>query len=284
MKGVSFILAGILFFASCEEDSFVKLSTLDTPKKAPAEDDWMAEHHESYQSFQAYKSSNPVRATSVRPFLYIVKMGRYSAWDDSLFSIISKGLSACFQIPVKVLAPLPDSVMNSTHIRENGQWDADFIIHNVLPGVIPNDAVALIALSSKDLYPGNNWNYVFGLASLKNRTGVWSFYRMGNPSCGLEEFKITAIRTLHVALHETGHLFGIRHCVSYECLMNGSNSLEELDRQVGWFCHDCLMKLCWNRGIQPIQHLNAMRTFYSTQMPVTDYLSYYSEAMEIFKD
>lgn len=284
VKGKSFLFAGILFFASCEEDSFVKLSALDTPKKAPAEYDWLSEHQELYQSLPAYKNSQPVRATSERPFLYIVKMGRYSASDDSLFSIVSKGLCACFQIPVKVLAPLPDTVMRTLQSRENGQWDANFIIQQVLPRRIPKNAVALIALCSRDLYPGNDWNYVFGLASLKNRTGVWSFYRMGNPDCESGKLMLTAKRTLHVALHETGHMIGIRHCVSYECLMNGSNSIDELDRQVGWFCHDCLKKLCWNRKLLPERHIQAMHNFYSNYLPDTTLLNYYSQAIELLNE
>lgn len=284
MDNVWLIGITMILFSSCEPSPYEKIAPLDAPKKSPAEGDWLAEHSESYQSLAAYKSSHPIQATSQRPFLYVVKMGKYSTWDDSLFSIVSKGLSACFQIEVKVLTPMPDSVMKSSLIRENGQWDANFIIHDVLPRVIPHNAVALIALSSRDLYPGNDWNYVFGLASLKNRTGVWSVYRMGNPACGWDEFKLAAKRTLHVALHETGHMFGIRHCVAYECIMNGSNSLSELDRQTNWFCHDCLQKLCWNRHLQPEKHLKAMEEFYNKYLPDADLLNYYSQALERIRE
>jgi len=30
-------------------------------------------------------------------------------------------------------------------------------------------------------------------------------------------------------LHEIGHMFGLKHCVYYECLMNGIMSVEEQD-------------------------------------------------------
>ena len=29
--------------------------------------------------------------------------------------------------------------------------------------------------------------------------------------------------------HEIGHMFGIKHCVHFNCLMNGSNHEEEND-------------------------------------------------------
>ena len=40
-----------------------------------------------------------------------------------------------------------------------------------------------------------------------------------------------------------GHIFSIRHCQAYECLMNGSNKLEEADRKPFAFCAVCTRKL-----------------------------------------
>lgn len=37
-------------------------------------------------------------------------------------------------------------------------------------------------------------------------------------------------RACHVIVHEIGHMFGIWHCVFYECTMNGFNSAHEQDR------------------------------------------------------
>ena len=47
--------------------------------------------------------------------------------------------------------------------------------------------------------------------------------------------------------HEVGHMFGLRHCIYYECLMNGINSAEE-QRAGGirMFCPCCLKKLKQN--------------------------------------
>jgi archaemetzincin len=37
-------------------------------------------------------------------------------------------------------------------------------------------------------------------------------------------------RSFKVLVRETGHMFSIAHCIVNECLMNGSNSLDEMDR------------------------------------------------------
>lgn len=43
--------------------------------------------------------------------------------------------------------------------------------------------------------------------------------------------------------HEIGHMFGIRHCQWLNCVMQGSNHLEESDRRTLDFCPICLRKL-----------------------------------------
>lgn len=42
--------------------------------------------------------------------------------------------------------------------------------------------------------------------------------------------------------HEIGHMFGIKHCQWFNCVMQGSNHLEESDRRPLDFCPICLRK------------------------------------------
>jgi hypothetical protein len=64
---------------------------------------------------------------------------------------------------------------------------------------------------------------VFGQASLADRVGVWSIYRNGEIDGDETERRKFLRRTLKTALHETGHMLGIPHCIAFECGMNGSN-------------------------------------------------------------
>lgn len=43
--------------------------------------------------------------------------------------------------------------------------------------------------------------------------------------------------------HEIGHIFGLRHCQWLQCVMQGSNHLEEADRRPLDLCPICLRKL-----------------------------------------
>ena len=52
-------------------------------------------------------------------------------------------------------------------------------------------------------------------------------------------------RTLKVAAHETGHMFSMRHCTKFECVMSGTNHLAETDRRPIDACPECTAKICW---------------------------------------
>jgi len=128
---------------------------------------------------------------------------------------------------------------------------------------------------------GEAWNFVYGQAKLMDGLGVFSFSRYdpaGYPilyngpvtSSNSKTYgstteadadadadaeadaeaqqppssdKLLLYRSAKVMAHETGHIFGIRHCIHYDCLMNGANHLEEFDSKPMQLCPICLRKL-----------------------------------------
>lgn len=96
-----------------------------------------------------------------------------------------------------------------------------------------------------------------GLAALRARVGVYSFHRFGNPDAGHGAFCTCLWRIVRTAVHEAGHMLGMKHCVAYQCSMNGSNSLEESDRRPLALCPECLAKLCWAMHCEPRRQCEA---------------------------
>ena len=54
---------------------------------------------------------------------------------------------------------------------------------------------------------------------------------------------IIIYRSLKTACHELCHVFGMTHCPYYECLMNGSNLIEEADKKPFALCPICIRKI-----------------------------------------
>jgi len=72
------------------------------------------------------------------------------------------------------------------------------------------------------------------------------------------------LRAIKLALHETGHMLGLRHCTAYRCGMNGTNNLQETDRCPLAFCPVCEEKLWWALGLDPQRRYEPLIAFAET--------------------
>ena len=172
-----------------------------------------------------------------------------------------------FALETRMLPDIPATAVPDKARRKHPTWKVDqilstYVLEKVLAPRLPQDAVAYIAFTGSDLWPGEGWNFVFGQASLSDRVGVWSFHRFGDPGESDEAFHYCLRRTMALASHETGHMFSMAHCTLFECNMCGSNHLEEADRRPIWLCPHCLAKLCWVTKTDAREHLQRLAAFY----------------------
>ena len=180
------------------------------------------------------------------------RLGEFDAAQSRLIAATADLLGPFYGVPVKTLDRIGlDAIPGSAH-RIHPTWgDHQVLTSHVLDLLRkrrPGDAVAVLGLTTADLWPGKGWNFVFGQASLQDRVGVWSLYRQGDPNA---EYTTCLRRTLKTAAHETGHMLGILHCTAYECGMNGSNHRAEADARPLWFCPEDEMKVWWACRVDP---------------------------------
>ena len=93
-----------------------------------------------------------------------------------------------------------------------------------LPKYKPSDAYCVAGLTNEDIYPMESWNFCFGWATYNVGVGAFSFHRYDPAFDGIEDEnreQNLLKRACHIMAHEVGHMFGMRHCIYYECLMNG---------------------------------------------------------------
>ena len=218
---------------------------------------------EKGQSFEEYTESNPNRPNTDSDKIYILLIGDFDKKQLEVLDQTIEYMESCFSLPVKKLASYPLKRIADSAKRESPQYghpqlNATKIIKDVLLPNRPEDSVALIGFTAVDLFPSEDMNYVFGLSSLTNRIGVWSIYRNGNPEVNENMYKQCMRRTISTAIHQTGHIFGIKHCIAYECVMSQRDNIEQKDLRGLHFCPSCQQKLNWSMKSDPAKRFRKL--------------------------
>ena len=231
--------------------------------KTPTEPgDWLWSHTEPGQSYAQFRELVPVRAVDQYSTLRIVPIGPLTNGQTTVFEIVQDFLKPFFGLELVVDAPVPLQAIPASAQRFRAdlgskQLLTPYLLQTVLGARRKASDAAVLGLTAIDLWPSAGWNFVFGQGSLTDRVGVWSMARNGDAERpGLRD--LCALRTVMTATHETGHMFGIRHCTAYQCGMNGSNSSEERDRQPLEFCPECQAKLWWTCRLDPLARSRAI--------------------------
>ncbi|MBM4038966.1 MAG: hypothetical protein FJ290_10680 [Planctomycetes bacterium] len=244
-----------------------KLRPLATKLGKPRLGDWLAHHKEPGQTFEEYLASGPTGPTKERRTIYVQPLGEFTGPQRRIITLAADFMGRYFGLPVKVEKDLSLSLIPASARRVHPSWGVKqilttHVLDEVLKPRLPKDAVAYIAFTASDLWPGEGWNFVFGQASLSERVGVWSIFRNGDPE---KEAKLCLLRTIKTATHETGHMFGMYHCILYECNMCGSNSRPESDRRPLACCPECVAKLWWSTGAEPVPRYRSLAEFCKEQ-------------------
>ncbi len=250
------------------DEKIKKLYSLHQKKIPPQSGDWLAVHHESGQTFDEYLSEKPIHPTEKLNTIYIQPIADFSQDQQKIMEMTAEYISLYFNLPIKIQDAFPLSSIPAKARRIHPSWGmqqilSTYILDNVLCPRRPDNALAVLGLTAIDIWPGRGWNFVFGQASSYDRVGVWSIYRNGNPNESEEMFRLCLTRTIKTAVHEIGHILTMRHCIKFECVMNGSNHREESDRRPIYLCPICLKKLCWNLGIDPLERYEKLEVFCS---------------------
>jgi archaemetzincin len=233
------------------------------PKLPPGPQDWLAQHKEPGQSYAQFRQQVPKPVIESFSKLRLVPIGPVTEGQQAVLEVVRDMLPVFFgltleQDPTVPLESIPENAQRLLLPWEERQLLTPYLLNDVLMRRRQRTDAAVLGITGVDLWPGEDWNFVFGQASLKERVGVWSMARSGDPDESAEARQLCSLRTAKTAMHETAHMFGIRHCIAYECGMNGSNHSQERDRQPLEFCPECQAKLWWTLKIDPARRSSAL--------------------------
>jgi len=237
------------------------------PMLAPGPQDWLANHPEPGQGFAEFVRSHPNRPDPRRHTLYLQPLDEFRATGPPLPEL-KEFMEAFFSMPVRVLPVVEHSAARVTS-RTNPSTGLRQLLTGDILGLLaqhlPAEAFCLLGITLQDLYPAPSWNFVFGQASLRERVGVYSFARYDPSFYGehtTDRARLMLRRSCKVLAHETGHMFGIAHCIYFRCLMNGSNHIAESDERPLHLCPVDLHKLYDSIGFDLMARYAHLRDFY----------------------
>jgi len=261
-------LALILICCSCNQNDsyFAAIAANDIKLNAPMDGEWLATHREKGQSFEAFLKSKPSIPIATSNTIYLRPIGNFNAIQQKQIGLTREYLEIYFQTKTKTLEAIPDQIVPKTARRvgyeNNQQLLAGFILDSILKKEKHPNAIAFMGIAEADLYPKPEWNYVFGLASYKDRVGVSSIYRLQDTTLTGVSFNLCLERLLKISSHEIGHMFGLRHCIAANCTMNGTNNIEETDRNFARLCSNCQRKLQAELKYDNLKRLTELQGFF----------------------
>lgn len=243
-----------------------KLRPLHTRLGKPEPGEWLSQHFERGQSFDEYYRGRPIVPRGKRRVIYVQPLGDFGKTQRKIIDSTADFLQIYFNRQVKIKKDLALSIIPASARRTHPEWGmkqilTTHVLDKVLKSRLPDDAAAYIAFTTSDLWPGEGWNFVFGQASLRERVGVWSIYRNGDPDKDKDSYRLCLRRTLQTASHELGHMFSMMHCIAYECNMCGSNHRAESDSRPLACCPECAAKIWWATDAEPVKRYRQLAEF-----------------------
>lgn len=269
----------LIFLFSCQKKElsyFEKIAFNDEALKNPTQEEWRSNKKEHNQTFQDFQRSKKIKPEEGKNTIYLQPIGEFNILQKKQIELTKQYLAKYFQLETKILPTLSNTIFpkSAKRIRSNNQEQilATYLLDSILIKKKPKDAVVLMGITEKDLFPRPKWNYVFGLASYENGVGVTSMFRFYDGNLTESNFNKSLERFLKISSHEIGHMFGISHCLNANCVMNGTNNLTETDSHFARACSLCQQKLNSSLKYDNQKRLTELRDFFEKQNLNSEFL------------
>jgi archaemetzincin len=101
----------------------------------------------------------------------------------------------------------------------------------------------LLGVVNVDLY-AEDMNFIFGEAEYRGNCALISVYRLRPEFYGqVIDKNLFVSRIVKEAVHEVGHLWGLKHCRHPTCVMYFSKHIGITDKKNHTLCHQCRISL-----------------------------------------
>jgi len=251
------------------------------PKARPG--DWLFEREESGQTVSAYQRQIKPGGQYLTPHvamnkILLVPIGKsFSSSIGQMFLPLLTRLCSDFFTGFDVETHPTCVSLKGVTRRENEHGNPQYKIGEIFSKINTETSrdhkvYCRLGITLEDIYPNDDYNFVYGQARMIERCGVFSFSRHsplfddGSPSTAtpppatLSKFFRRCVKTM---THEITHMLGIRHCIYYQCLMNGNNGGGERAAKSSFYCPVCLRKVATMLSLAQGSPVNLMERYFN---------------------
>jgi archaemetzincin len=166
----------------------------------------------------------------IMPKITIVQLGKI---PEEILTAITTELRENFNFTTETTQPIqiPKELFNA--IRQ--QYPAPVI----LKFISERFHGRTLGITDEDLY-AEDLSFVFGQAYCPGNASLISIRRL-DPVFYKQrpDEKLFIERAVKEAVHEVGHMFGLKHCTIMNCVMSFSNTVGDVDRKRRAMCDSC---------------------------------------------
>lgn len=247
-KWIILLLPVLYIIAGCSnhpkntfESTATQLADLYDTLSTPQPGEWLYEQQEFGQSLGEFRDETPIDSSNADATFYILPIDIMHEEEFSLIADVATYLTTIFGYEVTVMPSMTAQLFPPHYFRDE-QLNSQLLLDEIIRPLLEQDALGLMGITQRDIYPGDGWNFVFGQANTKEKIGITSFARYGDYDTDSAR-QLVLNRLIKTTTHEFLHMLGLQHCIQYACVLNGSNSLEESDKKPSIICPECLAKL-----------------------------------------
>jgi archaemetzincin len=173
-------------------------------------------------------------------YLYVGAIGDTPGGPDrAALDAIGRALGGAFAGPLREVALPP---IDFAYDARRNQYGSIPVLERLL-ATCPPDAHRLLAVTERDLFIPV-LTFVYGQAQLNGVVAVMSLARLRQEFYGLPpDGGVLCERAAKEALHETGHTYGLVHCLDRGCAMALSTNVRQVDGKRAAFCASCAARL-----------------------------------------
>lgn len=157
-------------------------------------------------------------------------------FPEEVLMELAVAIGEVFRHPIQILDGFDTNFL--TYDPARGQHDSTAILQILRNRTLP-PGDKILGLTTADLFIPI-FTFIFGEAQLNGEAAVVSGRRLQNEFYGMiPNAAVYSDRLYKECIHELGHTFGLRHCLSVGCAMQKSTYVEDIDLKTSDFCSAC---------------------------------------------